>query len=77
MAKSVKFKGLKKCVDEDFRRMIGVKRATFDEMVTVLKRAKKAQKAKGRPNKLRIEDRLLMALEYLREYRTYFHLGGR
>ena len=23
-----------------------------------------------------MEDRLLMALEYLREYRTYFHLGS-
>ena len=29
----------------------------------------------GNPHRLCIEDRLLMALEYLREYRTYFHLG--
>jgi hypothetical protein len=29
----------------------------------------------GKPHRLSIEDRLLMALEYLREYRTYFHLG--
>ena len=29
----------------------------------------------GKPNKLAIEDRLLMALEYLREYRTYFHIS--
>ena len=29
----------------------------------------------GKPNKLSIEDRLLMALEYLREYRTYFHIS--
>jgi hypothetical protein len=26
-------------------------------------------------DKLSIEDMLLMALEYLREYRTYFHIG--
>ena len=29
----------------------------------------------GKPNKLGIEDRLLMTLEYLREYRTYFHIS--
>jgi hypothetical protein len=29
----------------------------------------------GRPGKLSIEDQLLMALEYWREYRTYFHIG--
>ena len=29
----------------------------------------------GKPNKLSIEDRLLMCLEYLREYRTYFHIS--
>ena len=29
----------------------------------------------GRPSKLTVADQLLMALEYLREYRTYFHLG--
>jgi len=37
---------------------------------------KKKKKAKGgRPNKLSLEDRLLMALEYLREYRTYLHIA--
>ena len=30
----------------------------------------------GRKGNLSIEDKLLMALEYLREYRTYFHLGS-
>ena len=29
----------------------------------------------GKPSRLAVEDKLLMALEYLREYRTYFHLG--
>jgi transposase len=29
----------------------------------------------GRPGKLSLEDQLLMTLEYLREYRTYFHIG--
>src|SRR6185312_11624404 len=29
----------------------------------------------GRKNKLSIEDQLLMTLEYIREYRTYFHIS--
>jgi hypothetical protein len=44
-------------------------------MVTVLKAEKVWQKKTGRPSKLSPEDQLLMALEYWREYRTYFHLG--
>ena len=45
-------------------------------MVGILKEAELKQKAAGgRPNALSIEDRLLMTLEYLREYRTYFHVS--
>ena len=45
-------------------------------MVKILKVADKTKKAVGgRKSKLSIEDRLLMALEYLREYRTYFHIS--
>lgn len=29
----------------------------------------------GRPSKLSREDQVLMMLEYLREYRTYYHIG--
>jgi len=59
-----------------FRRLTGVKRSTFLEMVDILRRADQAKKAVGgRKSKLSIEDRLLMALEYLREYRTYFHIA--
>lgn len=29
----------------------------------------------GRPSKLSLEDQVLMTLEYLREYRTYFHIA--
>ena len=45
-------------------------------MAEILREANKAKKRKGgRNNKLSIEDMLLMALEYLREYRTYFHIS--
>ena len=45
-------------------------------MVDILISAEKRKRAKGgRKPKLSIEDRLLMALEYMREYRTYFHVS--
>ncbi|MBK2044764.1 transposase family protein, partial [Allofrancisella guangzhouensis] len=61
---------------EGFRRLTGVKRTTFTVMTKILKEAQVQLKAQGgKPNKLSIEDMLLMALEYLREYRTYFHIS--
>ena len=62
--------------DERFRRLTGLKRTTFEKMVLILQEADKAKKIKGgRKNKLSIENMLLMALEYMREYRTYFHIS--
>lgn len=61
---------------EKFRRLTGIKLKTFMHMVNILRRYDQEKKAKGgRKNKLCLEDQLLMALEYLREYRTYFHIG--
>lgn len=61
---------------EKFRRLTGVKPITFDKMVEILRQAYNLKHAKGgRPRKLQVEDMLLMALEYLREYRTYFHIA--
>ena len=63
--------------DESFRRKTGVKRKTFKRMVEILDQAE-AEKKKlgGKPHKLSMEERLLMWLEYMREYRTYFHTGA-
>jgi hypothetical protein len=46
-------------------------------MVEILKETKQAQKQYrgGRVPRLSVEDSLLMTLEYLREYRTYFHIA--
>jgi hypothetical protein len=72
----MKFEQIKEESAESFRRLTGIKRTTFDVMVSILKEAELALKAQGgKPNKLSTEDRLLMALEYLREYRTYFHIS--
>ena len=71
-----KYEELKQLSPKQFRRLTGVKRETFDEMTRVLVAAQNSRYRKaGRKSGLSIEDKLLMALEYLREYRTYFHLG--
>ena len=55
---------------------MGVYPQTFAKMVEILEEAhKKKKKRGGRPNKLSVETMLLMALEYWREYRTYFHIS--
>jgi hypothetical protein len=61
---------------EEFRRLTGVKKTTFEQMREVLEAARRQKGRRGgRKTKLGVEDMLLMALEYLREYRTYFHIG--
>lgn len=71
-----KYETVGKLSKEEFRRLTGIKRETFETMMEVLIRAEKKHKARGgKPNKLSLENRLLMTLEYLREYRTYFHVG--
>lgn len=73
----MKFEKIKDFKDTNFRRITGVKRKTFDKMIEILTEAEKIKKAEGgRPNKLSLENRLLMALEYLREYRTYAHIAA-
>ena len=61
-----------------FRRLTGVQKPTFEKRMTVLETAQTQKTLQGgRPSKLDLTDRLLMTLEYLREYHTYFHLGKR
>ncbi len=71
-----KYESLKTLPLKAFRRLTGVKHETFEKMTGVLEKARNNRYRKaGRRGGLSIEDKLLMALEYLREYRTYFHLG--
>ena len=73
---SSKYDKIKHLSPNQFRRLTGVKPVIFDRMLIVLRRAEKqTRKRGGVPGKLSLEDRLLLALEYLREYRTYFHIG--
>jgi hypothetical protein len=53
-----------------------LKPETFQRAVAVLKEAETIKKKfGGKPSTLSTEDKLLMTLEYLREYQTYFHIG--
>jgi hypothetical protein len=71
-----KYQKLSALKDGSFRRLTGVSRRVFSLIAEILTVADAHKKAKGgRKSKLCIEDRLLMALEYLREYRTYFHIA--
>ena len=72
----MKFEIVKGLDKEKFRRLTGVKRMTFDKMVNILEQSIKSRETtKGRKKKLSIENMLLMTLEYIREYRTYFHIS--
>lgn len=44
-------------------------------MVRIVREKEKQKKKLGRPTKLIIEDQILLTLQYLREYRTYYHMG--
>ena len=64
--------------EKDFKQLIGVKKATFDAMVTILKEAYANKPRKwrgGRKKKLSIEEQLLMTLKYLRQYVTQKELA--
>ena len=71
-----KYETVSKLSSIEFKRLTGVQKTTFIEMIAIVKEAEnKRTSRRGKPSHLSIEDKLLMTLEYLREYRTYFHLG--
>ena len=70
---------VKKLGNEDFRRIAGVKRSTFEQMLLVIEDYEllhRKHPKRGRPSKLTAENKLLMMLMYYREYRTFFHTAG-
>jgi hypothetical protein len=71
----VKFWRAKQLTLRKFKRLTGVSRRTFQEMVGLVKADEKKKKKSGRRPKLIIEDQVLMVIQYWREYRTYYHIG--
>lgn len=73
----MRYAKIKKMSCEDFRRLTGVKPKTFGTMLGILTLAEKKKHEKGgKWSAHPLEDRLLMALEYWREYRTFFHVSA-
>ncbi len=69
------YEQIKKLKAREFKRLCGVKPQLFKEMTEILEQELPKPKQRGGQPKLSIEDQLLIALEYWREYRTYFHIG--
>lgn len=60
-----------------FKRLTGIKKSIATLMVNVLRAAYEAKHVKGgRKAKLAVEEMLMMALEYWRQYVTFFELGA-
>jgi predicted transcriptional regulator of viral defense system len=62
--------------DEDFVRLCGYSKKTMKKMAEILRGAYAAKhKRRGRNSKLCVEDMLMLASKYWREYVTFFSLG--
>ena len=73
----MKYETAKNLNNTRFKRLIGVAKPVFDEMVKVLKAEYQVKHARGgRKPKLALEDLLLATLQYLKEYRTYEHIAA-
>jgi len=65
---------------EEFKRLTGVKPDTFEKMLEILNKEQSLKKQTpkwkgGRKPALSTPDMLLVSLEYMREYRTMFHIS--
>ena len=69
-------KRIKKLKTEDYQRLFGVKKVTFDKMLDILEKAYiEKHKKGGKPPKLTVLDKLIITLQYYREYRTMEHIA--
>ena len=72
----MRYEKIRKLPDVKFRRLTGVKPKTFEKMLEVLTYAERSVRRRGgKASDISLPDRLLMTLEYWREYRTYFHIS--
>ncbi|CWB59240.1 mobile genetic element [Streptococcus pneumoniae] len=62
------YEASKQLTDARFKRLVGVQRTTFEEMLAVLKTAYQRKRAKGgRKSKLSLDDLLMVTIQYMRE----------
>ncbi len=58
-----------------FKRLTGIAPRTFRLMIRLVKAKETLKKKPGCPTKLRIEEQILLSLQYWREYRSYYHIA--
>jgi hypothetical protein len=72
------WKNLKKISGNQFRRVVGVKKNTFIKFAAALRPKWNLRRRAGGPRpKLGLEDQLLLALSYLRNYGTFLETGAK
>lgn len=69
------YSNIQKLNSKDFKRFTGVHKSTFELMLKAWDEYHVSQSNAGRPPKLNRSEQLLVALQYWREYRTYFHIA--
>ena len=70
------YERLKQIRPAEFKRLVGVKKETFEVMLEVYSEYHEKKKQQGgRPNRLLPETQLLLMLEYYREYRSLAHMA--
>jgi hypothetical protein len=72
------YKEIENLSGSKFKRLTGVKREVFEQMLSVIDETKSLTRkhpTRGTPPKLSNADKLLLLLMYYREYRTQFHIG--
>jgi len=75
---STKYDRVKTLTNRQFKRIIGVKQATFEEMKAILEVAyAEKHTRRGRHSKLSVAEMLFLALEYWRQYVTFAELAFR
>lgn len=72
----MQYEQTKRLSNREFKRLVGVQRHTFNEIVNVLQDAASHRQTRGCSKKLCLEDQALVCLTYWREYRTYFHIAS-
>lgn len=71
----MRYRELEHLSNLEFKRLCGMSCGTFRELVEVLRPQLERQGRRSGQAKLSVEDQLLVALEYWREYRSQFHIG--
>lgn len=72
----MRYATVKNLSSAEFKRLTGVKPKVFAEMLEILREAQTKKLKSGRSSKLSLEDQLMLAMSYWREYRTQFHIAA-